>query len=535
MNVSVRGTRFAAATLAAGIVTLTASPASATDAATFFGGCPGGFTVFSSETVTGAASIPGNCQVDVKPGATLTFDNVQVDVAGSFSTINNGTIVVVNGTSITTDGGLTLDGGGIMTIADSTLISETGGINIPPRDSLFITDSVLSAATTITLGGAGGVRSILGSSLSAVEGITVATASTSITGTPSSVVIGESLLESDGFISIGGAAYHTILDSELIAGGEWTGGNATLTVAPSALDSAPSEIRRTRLSAPDGTFHLGGNGQVTLEEVEVFAGGIGGTSYHGAAAELGPSNAIATRLTVNAPAGVVHLGGGNGWSCENCRVVSGGASSENIGIYVGPFQNISMTDTRFHSKGGSIKMGGNGNVVLEGSKLQGDVASTLGHGVIVGPSGTRSIIDSALKSKDGKIEVTGNGDGEVLGSKIKGNDDAGVFLTGAQDMNVTDSNVVSKKGIVRMSNGGDVVAAGSIFKAGGELGFIAENGFSSDTTSVTENKIKAPEATIHSFGNATAIDNKFKVEGDIDIHGDDSCTSVGNDPDVPCN
>ncbi|HYB98703.1 MAG TPA: right-handed parallel beta-helix repeat-containing protein [Candidatus Limnocylindrales bacterium] len=493
----------------------------------FFGGCPGPIFIAEDTVVSGKATVEGSCTYGIS-GFSLAFQDVKLTISGDLYVSGDATTFTIDGSRITAGGSITLDSLGLLSIVGSKLTSETSFIRLPPRNGAVIEGSSVTAPGDVTLGGSTGPWTVTDSKLTSGGQLRIAP------GTSGGAPIGiySSTLFSEGRLTLAGAA-HIIHDSALVTmSSEASSFNGSMNLGPSTFPPVDSEIRRTTLSALNGTIGLGGNCQFTLEDVDFHAGGAGGANPHESALSMAPEGVTGTNVSFVADQGSVHIGGNGTWTCTDCKIDAAGVNYAGEGVAIGP-SSVQLTNAKIRARGGSIRVGGSGTVTIADSQLQSDTFDADGDAIIIGPGGTRTITDSKFKADEGRITVTGSSAATVSGSKFTAKLGNGVLFTGSSTMTVTDSKIGAKLGDVTAPNGGSVTFSGNKIKAGGVLGFVAESGFNG-STDVSENSIKADAAAMRSFQNTTALNNDFNVDGTIEISASSTCTSSGNDPDVPC-
>jgi len=505
---------------AAGMVLMlpSSSQAATVNAATFLAGCPGPIFIAADTTLTGSATVNGDCTLSTPVGGgtpQINLDNATLSFTGFFEILGDASSVTVTKSKVTTGGGLTLDSLGPMAITGSTLTAKGGDITLPPRNDLAITSSTLNAQSGVTLGGTGGHREITNSSLNAGGVIFVAPGDTP----SSSITLVHATLSSDS-ISLGGA-----LETLSIT-------NSTLEAssAGTAIDIRPGgavvvyEIKASTLTAAAGSIEMGGFGSYSIEDSKLFSGAAPHTV--GIVVGGGGSDSTFRNTQFKTKQSGIQFFGRGSPVFEDCMVQAGGEESD-VGILIGRGSPPSIIASKLQARAGGIRIVGLGDAFITGSLLQAKHPS----GLLISNGGSRSIIRSTLDAPLGPVEISGSGDTQIVASKVSAQNAGGMLLTCGGSSEI-DSSKLLTKGLLRIPNGvGSAVAASNITARGG---FITETGISgSGDSNVSANTIKASSITVRSFQTTTVVDNTMSAAS-FEFSSTGPCTSASNKPDIPC-
>jgi hypothetical protein len=517
---------------AVGAVLMLASTAQAADvaAAAFLAAhCPGPFQISTDTTLVGTATVTGSCTLGTAagaiPGAEINLRNARLTFTGSFSILGNASSMTVEKSRITTTGNLVLDSHGLMTISESTLTAQGGGnINLPPRDSLVINRSKLVASGNLTVAGAGGLRDITDSDLSAGLAINIAPGSSSVSGVPTRINVLGSTLSAGSSLTVGGASTtQTISESALEAHGTGT----TMVLSGSVVGARL--ISSTKISAPAGSIAFGGNGTLLVEDTKVSSGEApGGSSIASIRVENGGGATSGTfvRTQFKSTLGTISFTGvGNQVFVDN-KMFAGGVEVDGEGIRFGSGGGKSVIGTTIQAQAGDIRIVGSGDMVIMGSKLLAKGAS----GIHVGNGGARTLIDSQLDAPFGPISVIGSGDTQVVASALTAKNAGGILLSCGGSSEVNASDLVTF-GLIRIPNGGGSTIAASTLRA--DLGFITETGVGGTGSNLFASQVKGSSVTVRSFGRTTVTDNKLTATT-FEFSSTGVCTSTSNVPDIAC-
>jgi hypothetical protein len=491
----------------------------AVDAATFLAACPGPIFIDTDTTLTGSATISGDCTLStpaVGPGTPqINLNKASLTFTGFFQIFGNASSVTVDKSKVTTGGGITLDSLGPMAITGSTLTARGGAITLPPRDNLAITgSSTLSAQSDVTLGGPGGFRHVTDSAISAGGAIIIQPGATP----SSSINLLRASLSSDSIVLGGSIDAFSVMDTTLEASG-----GAGISMAPGGA-VVVYDIKASKLSAAAGPIAIGGIGSYSIETSKLFSGAPADSAGIVVGERGGASTFKRTQFKTK-QSGIQFFGTGSP-VFEDCTVQAGGEES-GVGILVGRGSPPSIIASKFQARAGGIRIVGLGDAFITGSTLQAKHPS----GLLISNSGARSIIRSTLDAPLGPIEISGFGDTDIVGGKLSAQNAGGMLLTCGGSSEV-DSVKVLTKGLLRIPNGqGSTVAASNITAKGG---FITETGiFGSGDSNVSANTIKASSITVRSFQTTTVIDNTMSATT-FEFSSTGPCTSASNKPDIPC-
>jgi hypothetical protein len=496
------------------------------DATEFFAGCP---QIFLSEetTVTGKATIVGDCNVSVEASVPFELVKARIETSGALYLHGLSSRTSLHGAKITADGDISIDSRGTVDIVASKITSNLGRINVPPSSDILIERSTLSAASDLTLGGSGGTTTAIKSKLLSSATVNIAKGASGTTGTS----LDSTKIIAGSTIHVGGSnAIYTFVKSSLVAAG-------TINLSPSGLGT--SAIQSSSLFSAGSTIYITGAGSVEIVKSKIASDIAAGML---AIQIAGGGSRNVTDSKISASEGYIQFYGGGSTTLQGASVDAAGADGNGRGVALASGSGVtSVVDSKLLARTGTVAITTGGAISVSDSVLDGRGAvdsATLGGamGVQFGCGGTIDVTSSQIKGLAGGVLVATYYPITISATKILTKGDGGVLITGGTDAEVTESNILAGLGNVRILQGGGINVDLVKAKTGGDLGMLMESGINVATgTEFTRSTVKGPALAARSYGPTTATDNKLgAIAGDIEFSSAASCSSINNKPDVPC-